>query len=469
MSLKSSSRSRSFTEGSLWDKILLFALPLACTGILQQLFNAADIAVVGQFTGTRATTAMAAVGACSPVISLILNLFIGLSLGSNVVIANAIGARDHARLSRAISTSLLISLGAGIITCAIGLSLAVEILKILSVPADVIESAALYLRIYMAGTPVILLYNFAAAIFRGTGDTRTPLITLIAAGLINVAFNLLFVIVFGMGVEGVAIATVISNGICAFVLVRLLARGFHGLKVDLRHLSFDKGCFRQIVAVGLPAGIQGAIFSVANIVIQSATNSLGAQVMAAGAVAVNIEATTFNVLNSFSQACVTFVSQNVGAKKYERCKKILKICLIEDFSTVFTVAMIMIFFGNLILPIFNNDPVVLDLAYQRVCILCLSHCMSLIYEVLSGYLRGFGISISSAVFTIVGVCVLRVVWVFFIFPLNPTYPMLLLIYPISLGTTALLLVGAVAWYRPAAKKIKERDLQTALELEAEAV
>ena len=316
-------------NGPIWNKLPRYALPVAATGILGQLFNAADIAVVGNFTGDMRTAAVAAVGANSPVIGLLLNLFIGIALGANVVIANAIGRGDRETVHRAVHTSIVTALIGGVIVAIFGQFIAAGLMGLLNVPDDVYQLALAYLRIYLLGMPVILLYNFEAAIFRSVGDTKVPLIALTVSGVLNVILNLFFVIVLKMNVNGVAIATVLSNAVSSVLLLRRLLHG-DLVRVELKQLRIDPAIFRKIMRIGLPAGIQSAIFSVSNIIIQSAINSLGTVVMAASSAAFNIEIIAYDVLNSFSQACTTFVGQNYGAGKIDRCKKTMLLSLGED-------------------------------------------------------------------------------------------------------------------------------------------
>ncbi len=302
-------------NGPIWNKLPRFALPVAATAILEQLFNASDLAVVGNFTGAAKTASVAAVGANSPVIGLILNLFIGIALGTNVIIANAIGRDDRETVQRAVHTSVLTAIIGGflvMIPCEI---FAVQILSVMSIPEDVLPYAVLYLRIYLLGLPVILLYNFLSAVFRSVGDTKTPLIVLALSGCLNVLLNLFFVIVLKMTVNGVAIATVISNAISSIVLFIVLMKSDKYIKLSLRELRIDKRVLGQILEIGLPAGIQSAVFAISNIIIQAAINSLGTIVIAASSAAFNIEVIAYDVFNSFSQACTTFVGQNYGAGK----------------------------------------------------------------------------------------------------------------------------------------------------------
>lgn len=317
-------------NGSIWDKLIIFALPVAATAMLEQLFNASDIAVVGNFTGELKTAAVAAVGANTPIIGLLVNLFVGISLGANVVIANAIGRGDTQAVQKAVHTSILISVFGGLGIAVVGEIFGKTILSLLNVPSDVFPLALTYLRIYLLGMPVILLYNFEAAIFRSIGDTKVPLTALAVSGVLNVILNLFFVIVLKMNVSGVATATVISNAVSSSILLFRLLRTDKCVKVEFKKLRFDVPCFKRIMKIGLPSGIQSAMFSVSNIVIQGAVNSLGKEVMAASSAAFNVEIFAYYVLNSFSQACTTFVGQNYGAGKVDRCKKTLRLSLLED-------------------------------------------------------------------------------------------------------------------------------------------
>ena len=286
--MKTKKKQLDMLNGSIWNKIPLFALPVAATAILEQLFNASDIAIVGNFTGTGKTVAVAAVGANSSIISLIVNLFVGIALGTNVVIANAIGRNDKDTVKKAVHTSIVVAVLGGILFSILGEMLAKPLLSSLHVPDDVFPEALLYLRIYLMGMPVILLYNFEAAIFRSTGDTKTPLLALTMSGLLNVLLNLFFVIFLHMTVNGVAIATVISNAISSILLFCRLVQTTEWIHVDWKELRIERKTFTQIMKIGLPAGIQTAVFAAANIVIQSAINSLGTVIMAASSAAYNI-------------------------------------------------------------------------------------------------------------------------------------------------------------------------------------
>lgn len=446
-------------NGSIWNKLPVFALPIAATGILEQLFNASDIAIVGNFAQTDKTAAVAAVGANSPIIGLILNLFIGIALGANVVIANAIGRDDRQTVQKAVHTSMVVSVIGGVLVAIIGEIIAEPLLTALNVPDDVLELALLYLRIYFLGMPVILLYNFEAAIFRSIGETKMPLIALTLSGILNVLLNLFFVIVLKMSVNGVATATVLANVVSAGILYIKLVKSDKYIKVEFKKLRIDGKVFAKIMQIGLPAGIQSAVFAVANIVIQGAINSLGTVVIAASSAAFNIEIIAYNVMNSFSQACTTFVGQNFGANKIDRCKKTLFLCLIEDAIASGTAILIVLITGKFLLSIFNNDPEVIEIGYTRLVIIFIAYIFSMLYEVMSGYLRGFGFSLIPAILTTVGVCVLRIIWINTVFPANRTFVTIMTAYPVSLSTTAVLIFIALIIYRPSkrfANKGKEK-------------
>lgn len=446
-------------NGSIWNKLPVFALPIAATGILEQLFNASDIAIVGNFAQTDKTAAVAAVGANSPIIGLILNLFTGIALGANVVIANAVGRDDKQTVQKAVHTSMVVSVIGGVLVAIIGELIAEPLLTVLNVPDDVLELALLYLRIYFLGMPVILLYNFEAAIFRSIGETKMPLIALTLSGILNVLLNLFFVIVLKMSVNGVATATVLANVVSAGILYIKLVKSDKYIKVEFKKLRIDGKVFAKIMQIGLPAGIQTAVFAVANIVIQGAINSLGTVVIAASSAAFNIEIIAYNVMNSFSQACTTFVGQNFGANKIDRCKKTLFLCLIEDAIASGTAILIVLITGKFLLSIFNNNPEVIEIGYTRLVIIFIAYIFSMLYEVMSGYLRGFGFSLVPAILTTVGVCVLRIIWINTVFPANRTFVTIMTAYPVSLSTTAVLIFIALIIYRPSkrfANKGKEK-------------
>ncbi len=443
-------------HGPIWDKIPRFALPIAATAILGQLFNAADIAVVGNFTGDLRTASVAAVSATSAIIGLVINLFIGISLGANVTIAYAVGQRDEQAVSRAVHTAIVLAVLGGLLAATVGELIAAPLLEALRTPDEVFPLALLYLRIYFAGLPVIMLYNFEAAIFRSVGETKIPLMALTLSGILNVILNLFFVAILHMTVDGVATATVIANAVSAAILYYKLRRTDRIIRVSPKALRIDVKSMKRMLRIGLPAGLQSAVFSVANIIIQSAINSLGTIVMAASGASFNIEIITYNILNSFSQACTTFVGQNYGAGDVKRCKRTMLLCLLEGAIALALAIALILPFGKQLLSVFNNDPQVIDVGYIRLVTLMTAHIFSLCYEVLSGYLRGFGISVLPAVLTMVGVCGTRLSWIYWVFPKSQTFQTIMAVFPISLALTALLMLIAVLCCRPARRFAAER-------------
>ena len=439
------------TTGNLWINILKFALPLALTGILQQLFNAADTAIVGNFTGEMGSMAQAAVGANTSLVSITVNLFIGFALGANVVIANSIGRKDDKSASKAVHTSIVFAILAGIVMAIIAQFVAGFVFRLMDVPEDVIPLAATYFRIYMGGLPVIILYNFEAAIFRGTGNTRTPLAALAVSGVLNVLLNLFFVCVLHMTVEGVAIATVASNAVSSVILFIRLMKQDGVVKVEPRRLGIDTQILKKIMRIGIPAGLQSTVFGVANIIIQSAINSLGTTVMAASAAAFNIELFAYSVLNSFSQACTTFVGQNFGAGKIDRCKKSLLLCFAEGIIAMAISIVIILAFGRDILYIFNKDPEIIETGYIRLMVIFSAYTFTLSYELMSGYLRGFGISLVPSILTMIGICGTRITWIYTVFQTHKSLGYIMAAYPVSLSTTAFLILIALLIIKPSKK------------------
>lgn len=435
-------------NGSMWDKILRYALPVAATGILGQLFNASDIAIVGNFAQGDTVAAVAAVGANGPVIGLLLNIFIGIALGANVVIANAIGRGDSNTVSRAVHTSIVAAVLGGIIVGTLGQLVAEPVLSMLQVPEDVFPLALKYMRIYLLGLPVIFLYNFEAAIFRSAGDTKTPLIALALSGVLNVILNLFFVIVLNKTVDGVAIATVLANVVSSVVLLRRLLRSELFIHVEFKNLRIDWKILWRILKIGVPAGIQGAVFSLSNIVVQSAINSLGKVTMAASSAAFNVEVMAYYILNSFGQACTTFVGQNYGAGQIDRCRKALKLCLIESVIATACAVCIALLSGKYLIALFNNDPEVIRLGMVRMKFIFMSYIFSTIYDCMSGYMRGFGISLTPALLTIFGVCGTRIIWIYMVFPMSQTFETIMQVYPISLAINMVLIFCALIITRP---------------------
>ena len=430
-------------HGTLWDKIILFALPLALTGVMQQLLNAADVAVLGQFVGKNA---MAAVGNNTALIGLLVNLFMGLSLGANVVIAQNIGAEKFDRVHDAVHTAFLLALIVGVALWGIAEILVNPVFEWLQVPPSVAPMAETYLRIYAAGLPVMGIYNFEAAIFRSRGDTRTPLIALTIASFLNIALNLIFVLKFNMGVEGVAWATVIANAVSAIILFHGLRKAEGLIHLDITELKIEKSCLKETVRIGLPAGIQGMVFSLSNLLIQSAINALGADAMAASAAAFTIEINVFCLTSGFGQAATTFVSQNYGAGNLERCKEVTKVSLQINILLMFILSAAILYFAEPLVAFFNEDSEVIRLGVIRLWYIIAPEIISVIMEIISGSLRGYGISMAPAMITLIFVCGIRITWVFTVFAKIPTYAALMAVYGISWFFTMIFLIIAYRFY-----------------------
>lgn len=427
------------THGSLWDKILMIALPLAASGILQQLFNAADVAVVGQFVGKEA---MAAVGANAPVVNILITMFTGISLGANVVISRYTGRKDKENAENAAHTAILVAVISGFFILVLGQCIARITLEMMSVPDDCLDMAVLYLRVYLCGMPVIFLYNFEAAIFQSQGDTKTPLMCLIISGIVNVILNLFFVIVIGMTVNGVALATVISNGISSMLLFAFLLKGKTPLTIEKQRFRIHADLLKEMLQIGLPAGLQGMVFSISNILIQSAVNSLGTDVVAGSSAAGNLEIIGYFVVNSFSQACTTIIGQNFGANQPERCLKTLMISLIESWIVGGTVSFLIIIFGKQLLRLFNSDPNVIAFGYQRLFWILSFEVINGTIDIISGAMRGYGESLTPALIALVCICGVRIVYIFTYFASHRSFTTLMLAYPISWIITVIVISAA---------------------------
>lgn len=427
------------THGSLWDKILLIALPLAASGILQQLFNAADVAVVGQFVGKEA---MAAVGANAPVVNILITMFTGISLGANVVISRYTGRKDKENAENAAHTAILVAVISGFFILVLGQCIARITLEMMSVPDDCLDMAVLYLRVYLCGMPVIFLYNFEAAIFQSQGDTKTPLMCLIISGIVNVILNLFFVIVIGMTVNGVALATVISNGISSMLLFAFLLKGKTPLTIEKQRFRIHADLLKEMLQIGLPAGLQGMVFSISNILIQSAVNSLGTDVVAGSSAAGNLEIIGYFVVNSFSQACTTIIGQNFGANQPERCHKTLMISLVESWIVGGTVSFLIIIFGKQLLRLFNSDPNVIAFGYQRLFWILSFEVINGTIDIISGAMRGYGESLTPALIALVCICGVRIVYIFTYFASHRSFTTLMLAYPISWVITVIVISAA---------------------------
>lgn len=416
------------TEGSLADKIFFFALPLAASSILQQLFNSADVAVVGNFAGSNA---LGAVGANGSVINLLVNTFVGISIGSNVVIATLIGQNKEKKAKQAVHTSMLFAVILGVILMAFGLLIAPQLLRLMATPSNILSLAVLYLRIYFLGVPFIVLYNFEAAILRSRGETRLPLIALSIAGVINVILNLVFVVGLGMSVDGVAYATVISNIFSSLFLLIYLTHDTTITHFTFKQCHIHKDLLLHILKIGIPSGMQGALFSISNVIIQSQLNQFGSYAIAGSAAALNFEILSYYFFEGFGQAAITFVGQNYGAGKMDRCHQVLKYCWMEASVVTIVSTILFVAFARPLAFIFSSDPHVLDYAVRRMYILITFEILNMSIEILSGAMRGFGYAIVPTLVAVFGICVSRIIWVFTIAKMIHSYEVLLYCYPVS--------------------------------------
>ncbi len=432
-------------HGSIFRKLLLFALPLIASGILQQSFNSVDVAVVGQFASNQA---LAAVGSNGLVISLIINLFIGISVGANVVIAHYIGRKDEQGIQNAISTTAVIAATSGIFLLITGLVIAKPLLEALDTPEDVMDLAVLYLRIFSLGMPFMMIYNFGAAILRSMGDTKRPFYSLVIAGVINVGLNLLLVIGFKMSVAGVAIATVASNIVNAAIIICFLTHEKGIFRLKLKKLSVSKPELRKILQIGVPAGIQGMVFSISNVFVLATINSFGSAAVAGSSAALNYEYYCYFVVSAFAQAAVAFISQNYGAGKIERCKNIFRQSMLLGLLGCAFLNLLIVWQKEFFIGFFfTSEPDIVRYAAIRMEYVLLFQFMASSYEISGAALRGLGYSMTPTVLTIFGTCLLRLVWIFVVVPMSRSYETLLTVYPISWVITGIAVCTAYAIIR----------------------
>lgn len=422
-------------HGPLLGKIVMFALPYAATGILQQLFNSINVFVVGRFDSSHA---MAAVGATTFLINLIINLFLGVSVGANAVIANNIGRRDPQAVHRAVSTTAALSLIGGAILLVVGLLVATPLLRLLGTPADVIHDSALYLNICFLGAPFFMVYNFGAAIFRSKGDTRTPLYILAVAGVINVVVSMVTVIVFHMSVAGVACAYFVSNMFSAVVITTLLWREKGEFRVRLRQIRIYRKELGDILAIGLPAGLQATVFSFSNVFVQSSINKFGYAAIAGASLSITFDTYCYYVLTAFCATAITFTGQNYGAGQVDRCRRIFRLCFLLGGASIFTANMVFVLFGPPIASVFTTDPQVVHYCTSRIYVALAFQWIATSYEIPAACMRGLGKSLAPALLTIFGTCFIRLGWIFLVLPHWYGYEHLMLCYPISWVITGVL-------------------------------
>ena len=423
-------------HGSIADKLFFFAMPVGLMGMFEQLFNSADVFILGRFVGKDA---MAAVGNNMPVIGLLVTLLMGISLGANVVIAQYLGARKDEKVEATVQTAILLSLGMGLALMIIGELIVSPALAILAVPNDVYPMAELYLRIFLLGLPFLSLYNFEAAVFRSCGDGRTPLYSLVAANAINIVLDLLSVTAFGLGLTGVVVATVLSFAVNAAILFVLLCRTADRIRLQRHHMCFSHSELCRIMRIGLPAGLQGMVFALSNVLIQSALNSLGTEAMAASTAAFIIENNMYCFVNGFSQAATTFVGQNYGARNLRRCFRITKMSFAVEGGFLLVVVTPVLLFSKPLISLFNSDPVVVQLGALRLFCIAGTFYLNGIIDIISGSLRGYGYSLLPAVVVLVGICGVRILWLYTAFASHRDFFTLMLAYPVSWAVTIVVL------------------------------
>lgn len=435
-------------HGPLLMKIIVFSLPLAASSILQQLFNSVDVAVVGHFANSQA---LAAVGSNGPVISLLVNLFLGVSMGANVIISNHIGQSDSKSIKDAISTAMCVAVLSGILLAAIGIFAASPILSTMGTPDDVLDMAVTYLRIYFIGIPFFLIFDFGAAILRSMGDTRRPLYILIVAGIVNTLLNLLFVIKFGLGVAGVAIATDIANALSALLVVRLLMKERDPFTLSLTNVSIKWSELKRMLMIGIPAGLQGMVFSFSNVLLQTAINSHGAAAIAGSAAALNFEYYCYFIISAFNGAAISFTGQNFGAGNMQRVRRIYMICMTLSVVICAFFNELFVWQSDVFLRLFTSDDAVVAYGATRMHTVLAWQFIACSYEISAASLRGMGCSLQPTILTVIGTCILRVMWLFTICPRWTSFNTIMLVYPVSWIATGALVCMAFYIY---AKKQK---------------
>ncbi len=453
---KKTEASMDMLHGPLAGKIIKFTIPIMLSGILQLLFNAADIIVVGRFAGSNA---LAAVGSNSALINLLVNLLVGLSIGSAVTVAFYYGASELNQVKDTIHTSVALSIVGGIVSGTLGFVFSPVLLKMMDTPENIIGQATLYLKIYFLGIPAMSVYNFGSAIMRSLGDTKRPLYYLITGGIANIVLNVILVAGFHLDVAGVAIATVVSQIISALLILRHMAQMEERIRLEWKKIRISKNKLVRIARIGVPAGIQSTIFSLSNVLIQSSVNSFGELAVAGNSAASNIEGFIYIAMNSFYQAAQTFTGQNVGGRKYERINKVFFNCLVMVTVTGLVLGAIVKYFANPLLNIYlpGNDAAI-EYGIARIGIIVTTYCLCGIMDVFSGMLRGMGESVLPMVVSMAGSCLLRVVWIYTIFAANRTLPVLYWSYPVSwLVTESVHLIC----YLYVKNRLIRRNMQTA--------
>ena len=431
------------TEGVIWKQLLIFFFPIMLGTLFQQLYNTADAVVVGRFVGTEALAAVG--GSTGQIANLIVNFFVGLASGATVIIARYYGAKNKKDLNDTLHTAAALSLAGGILTSVIGIAATPGMLRLMKTPDNVMADSRTYLSIYFAGILFVFIYNVGSAILRAAGDSKRPLYFLIVCCFINIFLDIVLVVFFHMGVAGAAIATVVSQAVSAVLVILVLLRSTDMYRLVPRQIRFHKFLLISIITIGLPAGIQSVMYNISNVLIQTSLNSLGTATMAAYTAFGKIDAVYWMISGAFSVSIVTFIGQNYGAGKYSRMKKSVKVCLLLDFIASLLVSALLLGLGQFLFRLFTTDPEVIRIGMQIVYVIAPSYVLFIFIEILSSALRGMGNVLAPMLMTCGGVCVLRILWIFFVVPLAPGITSILLSYPVSWALTAVLFL--IYYYR----------------------
>ena len=433
------------TEGVIWKQLLFFFFPILLGTLFQQLYNTADTVVVGRFVGTQALAAVG--GSTGQIVNLVVNFFVGLASGATVIIARYYGARDRIKLNNALHTAIALSIVGGIVTGIAGILLTPSLLKMMNTPADVIEGSTMYLRIYFAGIIFVFVYNIGSGILRAVGDSKRPLYFLIVCCFLNIFLDILFVVYLKLGVKGAAFATVISQAVSALLVILSLTKSVDIYRLRPNKIRFYKSLLIAIITIGLPAGLQSVMYGISNIIIQTSLNSLGTETVAAHTAFAKIDAIYWMISGAFSVSIITFIGQNYGARKFDRMKKSIKVCLLMDLIASLLLTTVMLLAGPYLLRLFTSDQEVIEIGMQIIHIIAPSYALFIFIEILSSSLRGMGNVVVPMLMTCGGVCVLRILWIFIFVRTHLSITTILMSYPISWGFTAVLFIIYFMFYQ----------------------
>lgn len=433
------------TEGVIWKQLLFFFFPILLGTLFQQLYNTADTVVVGRFVGTQALAAVG--GSTGQIVNLVVNFFVGLASGATVIIARYYGARDRIKLNNALHTAIALSIVGGIVTGIAGIFLTPSLLKMMNTPADVIEGSTMYLRIYFAGIIFVFVYNIGSGILRAVGDSKRPLYFLIVCCFLNIFLDILFVVYLKLGVKGAAFATVISQAVSALLVILSLTKSVDIYRLRPNKIRFYKSLLIAIITIGLPAGLQSVMYGISNIIIQTSLNSLGTETVAAHTAFAKIDAIYWMISGAFSVSIITFIGQNYGARKFDRMKKSIKVCLLMDLIASLLLTTVMLLAGPYLLRLFTSDQEVIEIGMQIIHIIAPSYALFIFIEILSSSLRGMGNVVVPMLMTCGGVCVLRILWIFIFVRTHLSVTTILMSYPISWGFTAVLFIIYFMFYQ----------------------